>query len=1234
MKFEGNQHIVSQLQVKANYDEVDTVKETQEVVSRIIKYKFTEILERYCEQVDKERWMKISSMDLNLGAIPREKIEKELPRIFENKLETIFSSIRNNNYNVDGLGDVEVVDMEMRIIEGVVYFLKFGTIPWFLQEIIGSKSLNEVFAEIIESSHPDLDEQLTEVIKSSNAKRRLVNLLGENELKVLGRWGKSGIVAQRAIAILAIFKDVVNRISTTEQIQKSYLETYIKEYFLEVIIKDGKSRSEQSVDDLVHTCMQFLSQEKQIDPAKWVPQVIESIKENPVNRALADKVVPGVRKFYIEYLTQNKVNFTTSFDWAEVEKSLEISMSGKAQLKDKQLLRKTVFRVIQHLSGKIESVYHDIEYAQIEAIVTSIAREALTTPGVEIGDHKKVETIIANEVAVYFGKEKTVSINPDTQIASSEHSASREDEYAKSSEKKFSNLDTTLLQKGGAQLESPELHEDIDSKNYNIAGLYWKLFLMGGLQPFTKLYAAPAAELTKIFRELFKSDAEYAAQIVSENIQPGNAFIVGWWVQHYLDDEIVQFYKQVVKTTLEFDLPKEINYARAIMAHFFSTGFYPWPEIAKNGKDKLQETVLIYFSDENIEELKNWLNATRFFTREAIISRVFNLLPVQYCKQLLQIRDEFLNKGLVTHGEISFNQNHEASQGSRQKNMVEHSDSKGAGKDDKPKQEQGDNLSGDEVSVEPYDVDSGNISNQETAGSIENKKGAIPGDQLKEQSPVSEESAIDHQKKIHSTQSKQQAKEADLQPDDDAASVDTGDEDSAKHDKDTQSEQSKLEQKESEEKAQENNQFERKQQTIERGQDDSHEIGITELQDTSEKDLETTTRKLGDLTGNEEDQKTVSEDTGKKRNEKPTTEEELFLDGDAKPASREKEEQDVGSESTDLKPDSHDVAQKREAQKQQSLSEKEREQAVNEKAAIKREDADNEAYQQNNWLKDVPRSNLIDHIAALIMDFYDGNMPINIKTEILVDKIYRLITESAKNKYYETAAMLASISHDIINPLLDKLHKKQLEFIRKMVQAYQTKFVSLAEEIKEAEEAAKRKYQSLDLGSGEPVFIQNAGLVLLNPYLKRLFVKFDLLEGKEFKSDQAKEKAVYLLQYLAKKQEEPEEFELTLNKILCGIPLGIPIKNAVELTDSEKDVCDGLLIALIKNWKALKNTSPDGLRTSFLMREGSLKRDASGWKLNVEKKVYDILLEKLPWGYSMIHFPWMEYPLYTEWEGN
>ncbi len=165
----------------------------------------------------------------------------------------------------------------------------------------------------------------------------------------------------------------------------------------------------------------------------------------------------------------------------------------------------------------------------------------------------------------------------------------------------------------------------------------------------------------------------------------------------------------------------------------------------------------------------------------------------------------------------------------------------------------------------------------------------------------------------------------------------------------------------------------------------------------------------------------------------------------------------------------------------------------------------------------------------------------------------------------------------------------------------------------------------------EPVYISNAGLVLVHPFLQRFFSLSALLEKRKFKDEAAAHKAVHLLQYLVNKGEKTEEHQLVLNKILCGIPLSEPIDRNIELTDEDKETCESLLQGVIENWPILKKTSNDNFRVSFLQREGRLTGDEKSWKLKVEERGYDVLLDKLPWTISMIKLPWMEKVINVEW---
>jgi hypothetical protein len=165
----------------------------------------------------------------------------------------------------------------------------------------------------------------------------------------------------------------------------------------------------------------------------------------------------------------------------------------------------------------------------------------------------------------------------------------------------------------------------------------------------------------------------------------------------------------------------------------------------------------------------------------------------------------------------------------------------------------------------------------------------------------------------------------------------------------------------------------------------------------------------------------------------------------------------------------------------------------------------------------------------------------------------------------------------------------------------------------------------------EEWYIDNAGLILLWVYLGYFFRDLQLIDKGKFADDAAQQRAVHLLQYVATKQENAEEPLLLLNKILCGMPYDEPIEREVALTDKEKEACNKLISSAIKNWSALKNTSIEGYREAFIQREGKLTYTEEGWKLLVTPKTYDILINYLPYGISLIRQAWMTDNLWVEW---
>lgn len=186
---------------------------------------------------------------------------------------------------------------------------------------------------------------------------------------------------------------------------------------------------------------------------------------------------------------------------------------------------------------------------------------------------------------------------------------------------------------------------------------------------------------------------------------------------------------------------------------------------------------------------------------------------------------------------------------------------------------------------------------------------------------------------------------------------------------------------------------------------------------------------------------------------------------------------------------------------------------------------------------------------------------------------------------------------------------------------------------KKAEPETNKKKRTPDEIEG--IYVQNSGLILLHPFLLYFFKEFDLLNSADaFKDDACQQIAVHLLHYLATGNEEPFEYDLLLEKYLCGYDIDEPVERFVALTDKMKAECDHLLQAVIHHWKVLKNTSPDGLRQGFLQRNGKLSLTDYQHRLIVESGTIDILLNQLSWNYSIIQLPWLKQVFYVDWLTN
>lgn len=163
------------------------------------------------------------------------------------------------------------------------------------------------------------------------------------------------------------------------------------------------------------------------------------------------------------------------------------------------------------------------------------------------------------------------------------------------------------------------------------------------------------------------------------------------------------------------------------------------------------------------------------------------------------------------------------------------------------------------------------------------------------------------------------------------------------------------------------------------------------------------------------------------------------------------------------------------------------------------------------------------------------------------------------------------------------------------------------------------------------VYIENAGLILLWPFLGFYFEKLGLVNDRAFTSKKAAIRAACLLQYLVSGEETRQEHAFPLNKILCQLPKNHPVYMTEAFTPEETALSNELLRTAISRWVIIKNTSIEGLRNSFLKREGRLEWQDEKIILTVEPKSFDMLVDKIPWNISVIKLPWMKDTLHVKW---
>ena len=174
--------------------------------------------------------------------------------------------------------------------------------------------------------------------------------------------------------------------------------------------------------------------------------------------------------------------------------------------------------------------------------------------------------------------------------------------------------------------------------------------------------------------------------------------------------------------------------------------------------------------------------------------------------------------------------------------------------------------------------------------------------------------------------------------------------------------------------------------------------------------------------------------------------------------------------------------------------------------------------------------------------------------------------------------------------------------------------------------------ESFDVG----VLVSHAGLIVVHSFLPQLFRALGVAwcTNAGFEPNDANRAAAALI-YAATGAEEALAFELDFVRTILNIAAEQPILiSAGVLSDADRAEVDGMLQALTSHWSALGRTSIDGLRRAFLQRTGLLDEIENGYRLRVHVESFDVLLDQLPWGIATVRLPWMDRPIFTEWQAS
>lgn len=243
---------------------------------------------------------------------------------------------------------------------------------------------------------------------------------------------------------------------------------------------------------------------------------------------------------------------------------------------------------------------------------------------------------------------------------------------------------------------------------------------------------------------------------------------------------------------------------------------------------------------------------------------------------------------------------------------------------------------------------------------------------------------------------------------------------------------------------------------------------------------------------------------------------------------------------------------------------------------------------------------------------------------VIIEAIKRLLTDTNNMDIKSLLRQLKPLTEANQKQLLLK-HSEQL---RKLLMRTRFNHSSLTKRDSTSFPEAERELP-------ETIFIDNAGLVLLNAYFPQLLKQLELLPEAGKPDPLLQERGVVALQHVLLDDPILSEEQLLFNKLLMGLELNHLIIFDGFVGDEKAKVIQNvhdMIKAYISHWPAIGQSSVDGFRANWLYRRGKLELAEEHWELHVERQPYDILMDQLPFSISLVNLSWMNKPLTVYWQ--